>query len=132
MRLVIDTSAIISVITNEPNKAAIIKATRGAELISPSSVHWEIANAFSAMLKQHRVALADAQRAISVYLEIPLRLVDVELDEVISISSQFNIYAYDACLIRCSQKYNAPLLTLDKGLLRAAAEARLQIMEVTK
>lgn len=132
MRLIIDTSALIAVISNEPNKASIIKATRGMELISPASVHWEIANAFSAMLKQRRITVDEALKAIGVYQEIPIRLVDVELSETVSICARLNIYAYDACLIRCAQKFDAPLLTLDKGLSRAATEANVQIMEVTK
>ncbi len=60
MRIAIDTSAIIAVITNEPNKKRIIEASLGCELIAPSSVHWEIANAFSAMFKQKRVSLENS------------------------------------------------------------------------
>jgi predicted nucleic acid-binding protein len=50
MEFVVDTSVIIAVIVNEPSKPALIRATQGVDLLAPSSVHWEIANAFSAML----------------------------------------------------------------------------------
>jgi predicted nucleic acid-binding protein len=40
------------------------------------------------------------------------------------------IYAYDAYMIACAQKYRCPLLTLDKGLIRAAKEAGVEVLEV--
>ncbi len=52
MDIVLDTSVIIAVIANEPEKRVLIRLTKGAELIAPQSVHWEIGNAFSAMLKR--------------------------------------------------------------------------------
>ncbi|MBF0376247.1 MAG: type II toxin-antitoxin system VapC family toxin [Desulfamplus sp.] len=101
-------------------------------MLAPYSIHWEIGNAFSAMLKRHRISLADAQKAIAVYKQIPIRLVDVELEETLSIVNNLNIYAYDSYLIRCSQKYDAPLLSLDSGLLRAAKQLNIKVIEVVK
>lgn len=132
MKIVVDTSAIIAVIANESNKPKIIEVTRGADLLAPASVHWEIANAFSAMLKRHRITLAETLEAMTVYQQIPIRLVEVELAESLSIASQLNIYAYDAYLIRCAQKYSASLLSLDGGLLRVAEQMKVRIIEVTK
>ena len=132
MQIVVDTSVIIAVIANEPNKPKIIEATRGADLLAPASVHWEIANAFSAMLKRQRITLDDALKAITVYQQIPIRLVEVELAETLSIASQLNIYAYDAYLIRCAQKYSAPLLSLDGDLLRVAEQMKVRTIEVTR
>ncbi|MBF0302275.1 MAG: type II toxin-antitoxin system VapC family toxin [Desulfamplus sp.] len=132
MNIVVDTSAIIAVIANEPNKPNIIKVTRGADLLAPKSVHWEIGNAFSAMLKRHRITLDDARKAIAVYHQIQIQLVDVELVETLVIANNLNIYAYDAYLIRCSQKYDAPLLSLDGGLLRTAKPYNIKVIEVTE
>ena len=49
--LVADTSTIIAVIGNEPEKPLLIAKTQGYDLIAPQSLHWEIGNAFSAMIK---------------------------------------------------------------------------------
>lgn len=54
MDIVIDTSVIIAVIANEPEKGDLVELTKGANLIAPLSVHWEIGNAFSAMLKRRK------------------------------------------------------------------------------
>ena len=81
MRIIVDTSALIAVVANEPSKPALVDATRGASLLAPSSVHWEIGNAFSAMLKRKRVRLTQVRKALSAYAEIPIRFVDVDLAE---------------------------------------------------
>jgi predicted nucleic acid-binding protein len=130
MNIVIDTAVIIAVVANEPEKEAIIQVTQGADLVAPSSVHWEIGNAFSAMLKRNKVTLAQAQRAIEIYHTIPIRFVEVELDQALAIADQLKIYAYDAYLVRCAIRYKLPLISLDRALLKAAQEMKVDIIEV--
>ena len=128
--LVIDASALIAVVTNEPEKAKLIRLTQNVDLIAPASVHWEIGNAFSAMLKRSRITVTDALQAIEAYQEIPIRFVDVELEEATKLADTLNIYAYDAYLIRCAIKYKSPLLSLDQRLVNSAQSAKAQIVEV--
>ena len=52
--VVIDASAIIAVIADEPERKLILESTVASSLLSPASVHWEIGNAFSAMLAPKR------------------------------------------------------------------------------
>ena len=130
MKIVIDTSALIAVITNEPHKEKIIRATINSELLAPPSVHWEIANAFSAMFKQKRISLENSLKCIDEYKSIPLRYYDVSLENTLDISFKHNIYAYDAFLIACSLSNNAPLLTLDKNLIVKAKEAGIKPLEI--
>jgi hypothetical protein len=58
MDIVVDTSALIAVIANEPEKPTLVELTSGADLIAPGSVHFEIGNAFSAMLRRRRITPA--------------------------------------------------------------------------
>ncbi|MEJ5223267.1 MAG: type II toxin-antitoxin system VapC family toxin [Anaerolineales bacterium] len=130
MEIAIDASVIIAVIANEAEKSALVEMTRNASLIAPASIHWEIGNAFSAMLKRHRITSAQALQAIAVYESIPLRFVDIELDEALKLATELNIYAYDAYLIRCAMKYRTPLLTLDDQLARLASQKGVAVLEV--
>lgn len=59
--IVIDTSALIAVIVDEPERNKIIELTTGNKLIGPGSIPWEIGNAFSAMFKQKRMKLDEAK-----------------------------------------------------------------------
>jgi predicted nucleic acid-binding protein len=128
--IVIDTSVLVAVVANEPEKARLIRLTEGADLIAPYSVHWEVGNAFSAMLRRKRITLTEALRAIEAYRQIPIRFVEVELEESLEIAQSWSSYAYDAYLLRCAAKYNAPLLTLDQVLLDHARRMQLPVIEV--
>jgi uncharacterized protein with PIN domain len=57
MDITIDTSALIAVIANEPEKQKLIEVTKGVDLIAPLSVHWEIGNAFSSWFKRKKQRL---------------------------------------------------------------------------
>lgn len=130
MEVIIDTSVLIAVITNEDEKEKLVALTTDAELIAPLSVHWEIGNAFSSLLKRKRVTLDEALQAIEIYLQIPVRFVEVELSESLEVASELGLYAYDAYLLQCALKYRLPLLTLDSKLAQAAREKRIQVLEV--
>jgi len=132
MQIVIDTSAIIAVLVNESSKPAIIQATQQTDLVAPSSIHWEIANAFSAMFKRNRVTLEEALTAIEIYHQIPIRFIEVELEEALKIADELSIYAYDAYLLRSAIKYNLPLLTLDKGLKEQGERIGVKVIEVAE
>ena len=132
MDMAVDTSVIIAVIANEPEKEALIELTTGAGLIAPHSVHWEIGNAFSAMLRHERIAVAEAIQAIKLYQQIPIRFVEVELEESLKIAEALAIYAYDAYLIRCALKYKSPLISLDRNLVKAAKEMGVRVVQVVK
>ncbi len=120
MEIVIDTSALISVIVGEPERKRIIEVTTGNTLIAPGSIQWEIGNAFSAMFKQKRLTLTEAEKGISIFKGIPIRYIDPDFIKALKISKQANIYAYDAYFLECAIRYKAPLLTLDRKLMASA------------
>lgn len=130
MKFVVDASVIIAVIADEPEKENLIEITKGADLLAPASIHWEIGNAFSAMIKRKRITLEQAQKAIEIYNQIPIRFTEVELGETLEIVSEHGIYAYDAYLIRCAIKYKSALMTLDRKLAQVAQEMNVSVVEV--
>ena len=130
MNLVVDTSVIIAVIANEAHKNQLVKISKGADLLAPSALHWEIGNAFSAMFKRNRMTLEQARAALLVYNQIPIRFFDVSLEKALKLSDMLGIYAYDAYVILCALENNSPLVSLDAGLLGAAQRAGVKIIEV--
>ena len=132
MEIVVDASVLIAVIVNETEKERLVALTQEAELIAPMSVHWEIGNAFSSLLKRGRVTLEQALQAIDMYLKIPVRFVEVELANSLELAGALGMYAYDAYLLRCAEKYRLPLLTLDKQLVQAAKEKGISILKVAE
>jgi predicted nucleic acid-binding protein len=130
VELVVDTSVLIAVLTGEPARDPLIARTQGAELLAPSSVHWEIGNAFSALLKRRRLKLPDVQAALTAYGQVPIRFVDVDLASALELADRFGLYAYDAYLMACARRQRVPLLTLDARLGRAAQQAGVEVLEI--
>ena len=131
MEIVIDTSALLAVIGEQAEKTELVRLTRGATLVAPSSVHWEVGNALSAMFKRKAIGLNEALRLLEAYAAIPIRLSDVALKQAVELAARLNVYAYDAYVIACAQSQKAPLLTLDGGLRTRAREWKLSVLEVS-
>lgn len=128
MEFVIDTSALIAVIVGEPERDAIVSVTSGQTLIGPGSIPWEVGNAFTAMVKQHRINVADARKGLEIFDSIPLRYVHTDVANALSIAARLGLYAYDAYFLDCAARYRAPLLTLDRPLKRAAEKLGVEIV----
>ena len=131
MEIVIDTSAILAVIGEQPEKVELVRLTRGVTLVAPSSVHWEVGNALSAMFKRKAIGLGQALQLLDSYTAIPIRLTDLALKQAVELAARLNIYAYDAYVIACAVNQRAPILTLDSGLRRRARELNLDVLEVS-
>ncbi len=131
MDIVIDTSAILAVVGLEPERPELIRLTKGATLVAPSSVHWEVGNAISAMFKRRAIELATALKMIDAYVGIPIRLIDMTLPQAVELSHRLNICAYDAYIIGCAINQRAPVLSLDSVLKERARSVNLEVIEVT-
>ena len=130
MDLVVDTSAIIAVIINGSEREPILERTVGAALTAPSSVHWEVGNAFSAMFRRGRITLDQAKQALRSYERMAFRFIDIELVQSLELSRRLNLYAYDAYVLACALNSRAPLLTLDRKLATAASSVGVRLLEV--
>ncbi len=130
MEIVIDTSAILAVIGEQPEKADLVRLTHGATLVAPASVHWEVGNALSALFKRKTIGIQEALQLLEAYAAIPIRLAEIGLKQAVELSAKLNVYAYDAYVLACAINQRAPLLTLDSGLSKRARELKLDILEV--
>lgn len=128
--IVVDASVVLAVILNEPEKESIIKCTEGRDLISPGCLRWEIGNAFSAMLKRKRLNKTQLQKALDTFSVIPIREVEVNLNEALSVCGAYNIYAYDAYYMVVSKRQSRPMLTLDNRMAEVAKQEGLKVEKI--
>ena len=128
MEITIDTSAILAVCLNESGCDRLIKVTEGATLVCPASVHWEVGNALSAMLRRSRLSLTQAIDCLSAYEQIPVKTVDVDLVQSLTYCDQFGMYAYDSYLLTCALQSGTPLLSLDLGLNKIALQLGIKTL----
>ncbi|MDX8376637.1 MAG: type II toxin-antitoxin system VapC family toxin [Mariprofundales bacterium] len=81
------------------------------------------------MFKRKSLNIKMAKLALAAYREIPIKFIDVPLEQTLEISHALNIYAYDAYLIQCAQLTSTSVLTIDKGLKSAAKKMGINILE---
>lgn len=127
--MVIDTSALLAVLLEEPERPALIAATAGAVLMAPSSLPWEVGNALVATVRRRRLTPAEAERAWVAYESVPLRLAEVDIRRAIAMGLELGLYAYDAYRLELARQRGLPLLTLDQRLGDAALASGLTLVE---
>jgi predicted nucleic acid-binding protein len=131
VNIVIDTSVLIAVLTGESEKQKLINLTKGADLLAPASVHWEVGNALAAMLKRKKITFNQIPVVLQAYGRIPLRFMDIDLAESLQIAAEYDLYAYDAYIITCARESRCSLISLDKALCKAAFKAQVNVLEVS-
>ncbi len=131
MELVVDTSVLLAVLLDEPERDALITLTQGAALLVPGSVPWEVGNGLIAGFRRKRLSARQVRDAWTYFERIPLRLVEVTVLKALGLAEQLGLYAYDAYIIEAARAQRVPLLALDGRLRTAAAELGLEVWEVT-
>lgn len=131
MQLVIDTSALLAVLLDEPERGALITITAGATLLAPGSVPWEVGNGLIAGFRRKRLSTRQVRAAWTSFERIPLRLLDVAVPRALGLAEQLGLYAYDAYVLEAARSQGAPLLALDSRLRMAASQLGLETWEMT-
>ncbi len=130
MNMVIDTSAILAALMRDSERDALTEAASGHELIAPDYIRWEICNIISVMIRQKGIDAGEARKGMEILEQIPIRYVDVDLTQVLSIAARMKGVAADAFFLETALRYNAPLLTVDRSLGRAAESLGVEVVHV--
>ncbi len=129
MDLVADSNVFLAVALSEPEKAAIVRVTRGASINAPEILPYELGNALSALSKRGRLTPQEAHEAHRITRRIPVRLMPVDVGKALDTALSFGIYAYDAYFLECAQALSCPLLTLDRRMRQVAMELGIKTLE---
>jgi predicted nucleic acid-binding protein len=124
----LDASAVIAVIIEEPEGSKVIELTKESVLVSPYTIRVEIANALTRMMRRHILAQEGMLKAFELFEALPIDLLDVDFKRVLEIAWTHKIYAYDACYLEVAQRLNLPLITFDKGMAKAGNNMGLTIL----
>ena len=131
MKIVADTNTFLAVALDEPERAGLIEATDGHELVAPAVLPFEIGNALSALARRKIISERQLAIAWDAATAIPVELATVDTRTALLLAGHFGIYAYDAYFLQCAQETKCPLLTLDRGLKRVAEELSIKLVELS-
>ncbi|WP_417914229.1 type II toxin-antitoxin system VapC family toxin [Candidatus Electronema sp. JM] len=131
MQLVADTNIFLAAALDEPEKAHIIRATIGAEIVSPELLPYELGNALSALVKRNRLSAEEAHSAFRIASLIPVRLIPVTIDDALRLACAYKMYAYDAYFLQCARQLQCPLLSLDRKMKQVANDLGIKTLELS-
>ena len=129
MDVVIDASALLAVLLDEPEREMIVESTKGASLVAPASLVYEDGNALSSLMRRQSLSIAESITVYHAFVRISIRLIEPDMQAAILVSGEESIYAYDAYFIVCAERMGIPLLTLDRKLANIARKRGVRLLE---
>jgi predicted nucleic acid-binding protein len=117
-----------------------IEHYRYAEQIKQSFTHttalvpnlWqiEVLNVLVTAQQKKKITLSESLSCLSLLAELPIDVIyDVDDKEILHLSLEFGLTAYDATYLALALKKRAPLATLDQALMKAAKKAGVEIYQ---
>ena len=128
--IVIDTSAILAVLLDEPEKQAVVDATMGSVVSAPASLRWEVGNAATAGVKRRRLTSERARQLVTDFEQVAIRELAIDLRRAVDLGVELGIYAYDAYILEAARSSGSPLLALDGPIRRNANKQGLSLVEL--
>jgi predicted nucleic acid-binding protein len=129
MEILLDASAIIAVIADEPEAQLVINCTKNAKIVSPGIISFEIANALTRMMRKNIITAEEQMiNLIKNFKLIPIKTVDVDLEKSLEIAWQYKIYAYDAFYLEAARRLQLPLMSFDGNMRKIGKELGLNVL----
>jgi predicted nucleic acid-binding protein len=128
MEVILDASAIMAVIIKEPERELVIQLTKGAVIVSPNMVSYEIANGLTKMIKKKVIEKERMIDAYEYFEKIPIKTIEINVKKALEIAWEYKIYAYDACYLESARRLKLPLLTFDDTMTRVGKELGVTIL----
>lgn len=129
MEIVADTNIFLAVSLEEPEKEEIIRLTSDTSIIAPKILPYKIGNALTSMFKRNRITQDEGLLTFETAIQIPVKLISVDIPQALKLAFDFNIYAYDAYFLKCAQFLSCPLITLDKRMKQVATDLNIKVLE---
>jgi predicted nucleic acid-binding protein len=128
--IVIDTSAMLAVLLDGPEKAAVVEATMDTVLCAPASLRWEVGNAATAGVKRRRLTSERARQLIADFEQVTIRELAIDIGLAVDLALELGIYAYDAYILEATRSSGFRLLALDGPIRRNATKLSLPLVKL--
>jgi predicted nucleic acid-binding protein len=117
---VVDASAIGAVLFDEPNEAEVARLLRGASLVAPYLLPFELANiAWKKARREPQQAMLFSDALVQL-TKLSISYEHVDPAAVYALARETGLTAYDASYLALARTLNAELVSLDAKLLAAA------------
>ena len=132
MNILLDASAIMAILLNEPNRGIVIKLTEKSMLLSPEVISFEIGKALVNLHRKKKITEEELLEAYRNYSLIPKRIVNVNIEKALKIACKYRIFAYDAYYLEIAYRLKLPLITFDEPMKRVGLHLNINILDKIK
>ena len=120
---VIDASALAAVLFGEPDGEAVVNLLKGAVLVAPTLLRFELTNVCLTKIRRHPADRDKLVSAFKLLARMEIQTVDVDHPGVLEMAEETGLTAYDASYLWLAHRLRADLVTLDRKLDAAFATA---------
>jgi predicted nucleic acid-binding protein len=113
---VVDASALGALLFGEPDGAAIVDRLRGAELIAPALLPFEVANTCVKKMRRYPDQRDALMAAFGMLDRMEVGVVEIDQGEALLLAEQSGLTAYDASYLWLARRTASELVTLDSQL----------------
>lgn len=128
MDILLDASAIMAIILNEPNKEKVVSLTRNTTILVPEVISFEIGNALINLFKKGKITKEDLLEAYRNYTLIPLRTIKIDIEKALKIACKYKVYAYDAYYLEIAYRLKLSLVTFDESMKKVGTSLKIDIL----
>jgi len=129
VNILIDASAIMAIILNEPNREKVVNLTRNTVLLVPEVSSFEVGNALINLCRRDKITKEELLEAYRNYTLIPLRTIKIDIEKALEIACKYGIYAYDAYYLEIAYRLKLSLVTFDESMKKVGANLKIDILE---
>jgi len=117
---VVDASAVVALLFGEAEGPGIAERLRGADLIAPALLPFELANVCLKKIRRHP-AQGDAIRtSFRMFDRMAVSVIEVDQGQALALAESSGLTAYDASYLWLARRMGSELVTLDRQLAAAA------------
>jgi predicted nucleic acid-binding protein len=120
---VVDASAICAVLFAEKEEWHVNEWVAGDSMVAPTLLSYEVANACWKKLRRHPELEPEVLAAYARFARLGVRHLEVNLAAVIMLAAATRLSVYDATYVWLARALGVELISLDRRLLQAAADA---------
>jgi len=123
-KLVLDASAVLSELMADERTPSVISriidrfSNGEVEIYAPTILIYEVANSLRSAIVSNRVSKKVAKRTLREFLNLTIIYKEIDFEKALKESLKSRLSIYDASYLVLSKQINAPIVSLDKKLIK--------------
>jgi predicted nucleic acid-binding protein len=121
-RIIADATVLAAIVFGEQQQAEAVALLRGRTLSAPHLVDFEMTSVGLKKVQRERLPQGAVLESLQAYAALSVERYSVDPPAVLALAQRYKLTAYDAAYLWVAERLEAPLVTFDALLARAAQQ----------